>query len=414
MNKPHIDSELYEILHFTPEISSEVQDKIDNAYEQIRNGKVQINKKKKFRKILYPGVAAAIIILLGLLGFSNPALAGKIPFIGRIFRTVESNVGYSGNYSDYATEITAPENNTENNNDSQTSIKADNNSEDETKSDSDANGYSQTSGDITITLSEVVCTDMSLYISMEIYSEEGFPADFNMSKNMEEYNLSYNFLYLICQQSFDFAKDADLIDPYLVEGDYADSHTFLGIIRIDLAYVRETAGLNTLPAEFTYTINISRVWGLLNEPAECEMTSPITGETRTIMSTHKRYNGEWFFTIPITMDQSGTQVKEIMETNEDGIGISKVTKTRYEIYAELILPDVLPEGKKVSDYTVVITDANGEKLDYQGGDITIAYSIYGRNTDTIHIYVMDWKTFYDGGQHTALLEDALFQTTVTW
>lgn len=315
MNKSHIDSELYEILHFTPETSSEVQDKINNAYEQIRSGKIQINKKKKFRKILYPGVAAVIIILLGSLGFNNPALAGKIPFIGRIFRTVENSVGYSGNYSDYATTISDPENNMENNNDSQTSIKADNNSENGTKSDSDTNAYSQTSGDITITLSEVVCTDLSLYISLEIYNREEFPEDFNMLKNMEEYSLSYNFLYLICQNYFDFAKDTDFIDPYLIEGDYADSHTFLAIIRIDLDYVRETAGLDSLPTEFTYTINISRVWGQLNEPTECEMTSQITGETRTIMSDHKRYNGEWNFTIPITMDRSGTQVKKIMETN---------------------------------------------------------------------------------------------------
>lgn len=166
MNNPHIDSELYEILHFTPEISSEVQDKVYNAYEQIRNGKIQINKKKKVRKILYPGVAAAVILLLGLLGFSNPALAGKIPFIGRIFRTIESNVGYSGNYSDYASTIDAPDTDSENNNDSQPDIESDNNSDNKTNSDSDINAYSQTSGDITITLSEIVCTDMSLYISL--------------------------------------------------------------------------------------------------------------------------------------------------------------------------------------------------------------------------------------------------------
>lgn len=411
MSKSHIDPELYEILHFTPETSSEVQDKIDNSYEQIRSGKIQISKKKRGHKILYPAAAAAIIILLGFLGFSNPALAGKIPFIGRIFRTVESNVGYSGNYSDYASIINAPDNDSENNNDSQPDIESDNNSDNETNSDSDINAYSRTSGDITITLSEVVCTDMSLYISMEIYNKEEFPEDFNMLKNIEDYSLSFNFLYLICSHSFDFAKDTTFSDPYMIEGDYVDSHTFLGIIRADLDWVRRTAGLDALPSEFIYSINISRIWGLLNEPEEGEITDPITGETKTTVSTHKRYNGEWNFSIPITIDQSGTQVKEIMETNEDGLGISKVTKTRYEIQAEVIPP----EGKEAHEYIVIITDADGNVLEHQGMFAEV-YSLYGRNTDTVHIYVMEGMAGleYIGDKAYLLPEKALFQTTVTW
>lgn len=411
MNKSHIDSELYEILHFTLETSSEVQDKINNAYEQIRSSKIQINKKKRGRKILYPAAAAAIIILLGCLGFSNPALAGKIPFIGRIFRTIENSIGYSGNYSDYASTITAPDNDSENNNDSQPDIESDNNSDNETNSDSDINAYSRTSGDITITLSEVVCTDMSLYISLEIYNKEEFPEDFNMLKNIEDYSLSFNFLYLICSHSFDFAKDTTFSDPYMIEGDYVDSHTFLGIIRADLDWVRRTAGLDALPSEFIYSINISRIWGLLNEPEEGEITDPITGETKTTVSTHKRYNGEWNFSIPITIDQSGTQVKEIMETNEDGLGISKVTKTRYEIQAEVIPP----EGKEAHEYIVIITDADGNVLEHQGMFAEV-YSLYGRNTDTVHIYVMEGMAGleYIGDKAYLLPEKALFQTTVTW
>ena len=412
MSKSHIDSELYEILHFTPESSSEVQDKVNNAYEQIRNGKIQVYKKKKIHKFLYPGVAAAVIVLLGFLGFSNPALAGKIPFIGRIFRTIENNVGYSGNYSDYAAKITAPENSAENNDDSQTNINTDNNSEDKTKSDSDANVYSQTSGDITITLSEVVCTDMSLYISLEIYNEEEFPEVLNRLKNMDTYTLTYNFLYMVCSDYFDFEKDTDSnFGPEMIEGDYVDSHTFLGIIRVDMDWVRSTAGLDVLPDEFIYSINISRIWGLLDEPEEGEITDPITGETKTIVSRHKRYNGEWDFTIPITIDRSGTQVQEIMETNEDGLGISKVTRTRYEIQAEVIVP----EGKDVGDYSVIITDADGNTLESQGV-IAEVYSLYGRNTDTVHIYVMDGMDGFEymGDKAYLLPEKALFQTTVTW
>lgn len=84
----------------------------------------------------------------------------------------------------------------------------------------------------------------------------------------------------------------------------------------------------------------------------------------------KAMNGEWNFSIPITIDQSGTQVKEIMETNEDGLGISKVTKTRF---AEV-------------------------------------YSLYGRNTDTVHIYVMEGMAGleYIGDKAYLLPKKALF------
>lgn len=388
MNKTHIDSELYEILHFTPEPSPEVQSKIDNAYEQISNGKIQIHQKRKIHGIIYPGAAAAIIILLGFLGFSNPALAGKIPFIGRIFRTVENSVGYSGNYSDYATTITAP----------------------------DTNAYSQTSGDITITLSEVICTDMALYISLGIYSEEGFPETLNLKKSMENYSLSYNFLYPMCSNSFDFLSNEGLPAPDMIEGDYADSHTFLGIMRLDMDRIRDIAGLDTLPSEFTYSISINGLWGILNEPKEYQTTHEITGETTTIQgSKRKHYEGIWNFTIPVTLDQSGTQVKEIMETNEDGIGISMVTKTRYEIKAELILPDALLEEKDPWAYMVAITDTDGKMLDSQGNVVEI-YSLYGRNTDTVHIYVVDHTDFMEGrlGNTQALEENAYFKTTVTW
>lgn len=414
MSKSHINSELYEILHFTPEISSEVQDKVNNAYDQIRSGKIQVNKKKKILKILYPGVAAAIIILLGFLGFSNPALAGKIPFIGRIFRTIESNIGYSGNYSEHATVITAPENILENNNDSQANMATNNDSENKINSDSDTNAYSQASGDITITLSEVVCTDMSLYISLEIYNEEGFPEELNLLKNMDTYTLTYNFLFPISSNTFDFSTNEEFPPPEVIEGDYADAHTFLGVIRLDMDRIRDIAGLDTLPDEFTYSINISGFWGIMNEIKEYQTTHEITGETTTIQSRDRKlYNGLWCFTIPVVLDRSDTQVKEIMETNEDGIGIARVTKTLYEMKAELILPDTLPNGKEPCDYHIVITDADGKILDSQGNIMEI-YSLYGRNTDTVHIYVVDNMTSWDKGSENSLPEKALFQTTVAW
>ena len=93
MKKEHVDPELYEILHFKPKTTPEIQDKIDDAYERIRHGKEDRHSRKRRRAYFYLASAAAVIFILGFLGFSNPALAGKIPFIGRIFRLIENQVG---------------------------------------------------------------------------------------------------------------------------------------------------------------------------------------------------------------------------------------------------------------------------------------------------------------------------------
>lgn len=109
MKKEHIDTELYDILHFTPVISSEVQNGIEDAYEQIRTNAVHIRKKRTKRVGFYLGFAAAVIVLLGFVGFSNPVLAGKIPFIGRIFRLVEEKIGYPGDFSEHSVPLANPE-----------------------------------------------------------------------------------------------------------------------------------------------------------------------------------------------------------------------------------------------------------------------------------------------------------------
>lgn len=87
------------------------------------------------------------------------------------------------------------------------------------------------------------------------------------------------------------------------------------------------------------------------------------------------------------------------------------TKKPYEIKADILLP----EGTETYEYVVVITDADDKLLDYQGQYVGI-YSVYGRNTDTVHIYVVDDETFMDttGKDSYPWSEIAVFQTTVEW
>lgn len=430
MKKEHRDSDLYEILHFTPEVTPEIENSMLTAYTQIRKGTVKMRKNTMHKKIyLYLGLAAAFLFAFGFWGFSNPVLAGKIPFIGRIFRMVEKDIGYSGNYSENAIPLTTPdqEDMKENTADSD----AENTVQTAPGQDPAApqeNAYSQTVNDVTITLSEASYSDLALYFSVEIYCKEGFPEDFNMVQNREGYILSYDFLNMSSSQQFDFSQadpalyDTDILScsleeglptPYNIEGNYADSHTFLGVIRVDLDSIKQVLNVKSLPPEFTYSLTIQNFWHNLDKVARVTETTTADGEPVTIQEPEKkRYMGPWSFTIPVSMDQTTTQTREIMQTNEDSIGIASVIKTPYEIKAELILP----ENADPADYCVVITDADGKILDSQGQTAEV-YSVYGRNTDTVHIYVMDYLTFMDEckAENADLLpEKALFRTTVKW
>ena len=429
----HRNQDLYQILHIKPEATDTIQDSIDGAYEKIRNEKTVVHKNKLPRRRLMIGLAAAFLLAFGIFGFSNPVLAGKIPFIGRIFQLVEGKLSYPGNYSEHsvslATEADINDEETDEQENAQNEISSDEAAhiEDDAANtlNNDAKAYSRTCGDVTITLSEASYSEMAIYLSMELYSKEGFPEDFDNVRNMEGYQSTYNSLYLRSRQSFDFSRadsslystdtydcsiEEGLPTPYHIEGTFADMHTFLGVIRIDLEAVREALQLEKLPPEFTYSIVIEKFWGKLEEAKEVEIGME---EAATIQERLKKYyEGPWSFTIPVVLDTENTQIKEIMDTNADGLGISKVTKTLYEIKAEILLP----EGEQPYDYVVAITDEDGKLLEAQGNNAEI-YSIYNRNTGTVHIYIVEYFTYMNeckGDNAYLLPQKALYQTTVTW
>ncbi|MGL4336023.1 MAG: DUF4179 domain-containing protein, partial [Turicibacter sp.] len=50
----------------------------------------QMKKPKKKGKVI--GTVAASVVALLMLGFTNPAIAAKIPIIGQIFEKIEKNL----------------------------------------------------------------------------------------------------------------------------------------------------------------------------------------------------------------------------------------------------------------------------------------------------------------------------------
>lgn len=184
--------------------------------------------------------------------------------------------------------------------------------------------------------------------------------------------------------------------PYLIEGKFLDSHTFAGIIRVDLMDMQvmddkgEWKQIENFPEEFLYELHVTGIYA-----------KPGKGE---------HMEGNWDFVLDVKLNHENTVIKEVNETNENGVGIGTVTKTAYELHAELLLP----EGASEADYIVAVCDADGKPLESQGS-IAEIYSVYQRDVSKVYIYVVDYYTYMDeckGNNAYRLPEKALFQTEV--
>lgn len=399
-----------------------------------------IRQKKRLHRTKtlahYGAIAAALLIILcaGTLLVSNPAMAAKLPIIGHIFSMVQEKVSYKGDYHKDA-EIYGWDNTSQTQDENMTHSSGSGKAA--SSQDSQNNFLVQTSNGLTVTISESNCTAQALYLALCIENEEAFPADFIKTKNMEDHILDYDLLYLTTNSYYDVPgltkKDrpagAGYPTPYYIEGTFTDDHTFTGIIRISLdddllssghAVNRETAQTDAdliwedkveqLPEQFTYYLEISEIYGDLLECEAVQLKDPESGEMLTFHEPIKKhYAGTWNFAIDVTMNKNGSQIIQVNKTNENGVGIASVEKTAFEIKAQIILPeDALPY-----DYVVVICDADGKRLESQGTNAEV-YSTYGRNTDTVYIYVCDYMKYMDElkGNDQKIAEGSLFKTEV--
>ncbi len=395
--------------------------------EGLRQRRKLCRRRTAFR---YSAAAAGILAALcaGMLLASNPVLAAKLPLIGRIFSLVQEKVSYKGRFSDDA-EIYIKDGSSETPSGSEKHAapsKSDNMAGKQTE-----NLLVQTSGGLTVTVSETNCSAQALYLALCIENEEAFPADFIKTKNMDGYLPDYDSLSLETNSYYnvpgltkkDRPAGGGYPTPYYIEGQFVDDHTFTGIIRVSLDEdLRSSAAAGTdttlssdkkntaLPAEFMYYLEISDIYADLLQYEETYATDPETHEQVALSEPLKKhYKGKWNFAIPVSMNKGDAQTVNINKKNENGVGIGSVEKTNFEIKAELLLP----ENAQPYDYIVAICDADGKRLESQG-DNSEVFSTYGRDTQTVYVYVCDYIKYMDElkGDDRKLAENALFETEV--
>lgn len=412
-----------------------IPENIDDVIDKGVLRAVKIKKRQRRKKFITTttGIAAAVAVF-SLFCVSNPALASKIPLIGHIFERVESTVSYKGDFSSTAQVLV-----TEGMDDTLADTEINETRAGKEKQDgvqeqaAEESKYVKTSNGLTVTVSEVYYSTKALYLAMSVKNEEEFPQDFMKTKNMDGYILDYDMLALNGTASFSFS-DMDVGPELYIEGQFIDNHTFAGIYRVPLDQFSyyptdeeiAATGLDIndywkddmstdeaaakvdeynlklkekfpdigkpipIPDNFTYSLNITSIFGELFETEEKTVTFPEGDSGVVYENLVKKYEGNWDFQFDVALDTSRTRTIELNDTNENGLGISKIEKTPYEITAEMIIPS----DKLNYDYFLVMLDKDGDLMDYQGST-TDTYQLYGRDTSTVHIYICDYIQYMD-------------------
>lgn len=195
--------------------------------------------QKKFKAVYKTalGLTAAAAVF-STVCITNPAFAENIPLVGNVFKQLGNSLGFYGDYSKYAKQLTESTEDTqpadsdgsqEGSSNSQSAQAEDqntteNNNADKTK---DNQSYSKTVDGTTVTLSEVYCNEMALYLSMTIHTEDKFPDTFITSDGKPNIKLSGNSTV-----KYDYMDGkSNLFNAYL-DGKMLDDNTYAGVLRI--------------------------------------------------------------------------------------------------------------------------------------------------------------------------------------
>lgn len=419
MEDAQLDEMLHNICDQELPDSDIVNEKMEEAYTQIRSAGAGRNQVKRHwgGKI---AAAACLILVLGLgAGAANPSVAAEIPVIGKIFSYLEGQVSFPGNYSENAVPVeknttaegeaspqgTQSEEGTllmENSRHESGNVPSA--TEDDQNSGAD---YTCTSGDLSVTITEISGDGNYLYAAVRVENRDDFPQDFLNTESNHSTDYFYcktsAVLYHKDGSSTAFSEETGNIPAWSMEGRFQDKHTFVGIMMLELEDMTDCSKVELNFHDFQKDLSTTHM-----------VEAHAAGEKETVMvpeNDRKVYEGSWKFVL-----EPGDikPVKEVVvnESNEQGLGVARVVKSIYEVYAELILPP----GKSEADYVVTIWDGDGKPMESHGNTVE-HYATFERNTDQVTIYVLDEDTYFNeckGNNAYKQPEMALYSVTVTF
>lgn len=238
-------------------------------YDNLAAKKAKQKQRKRrtfFRTCTGAAAAAAVFSAVCI---TNPAFAARIPLVGHVFEEIGESLGFSGDFSEYATPIggTAEAENTASGDTGKASEeKADLGSSADGTSDGTEEGtentsdtgrtlYSETKNGMTITLSELYCNDSALYVSMLLETEEKFPETMLMQEEGAP-------IIDLARSTLKFSyNDRELLTEGPLDGKIIDDHTYAGVLRFNLDYSADTSdydAYNEKQNEFFLGLGISQ------------------------------------------------------------------------------------------------------------------------------------------------------------
>ncbi|MDE6968788.1 MAG: DUF4179 domain-containing protein, partial [Eubacterium sp.] len=144
-----------------------VSQKMQEAYDKIR--KMQKTRKRKVSLAVRFGTVAAVLAVATIYCVKNPAIAAQIPFLGNIFRDLEGQVSFPGDYSEKSIKLGAA------------SEEKDRRQKQDASDDRNDAGQTvpmeETADGVTVTLSEAACDYNSIYLALLVQNEKGFSKD---------------------------------------------------------------------------------------------------------------------------------------------------------------------------------------------------------------------------------------------
>ena len=349
-------------------------EKLDQILKQalapeIDDSEIRIHKRRKdkmgiFKKI-GTGVAAAVaaaVLGVGGLGYFNPVLAAKIPLIGKIFEKVEEDATYSGDFSDKKTVLT----------------------KEDAAGNLDTSDYTVSDKGITLTASEAYCDGYSIFLTVNIESED---ADFThiprhyTGMNIADDKTAAGF-YIDGKWRVDGRSDEWLENTF--DGEVIDSHTFAGMLKINLAKKHAGSG------ELSLTVN-----GLGYDD-----DTMIGGEE--ISASHWT-EGSWNITIPFEVNETDVKTIEVGE-KKGNITLEDVVVSPYQV--------IVHAGWSYEPCSTICFNQDGEMLH---PDMEMAgravFAVQGKEIKTLYVYIFDnpddWTQMEQEGMNSSVADRAV-------
>ena len=418
------------------EIPVIVHERVNQAYRLIENNTAVQKKapKEPYHWMKLGGRIAGGMAAVLAVGFIfcavNPVMAKNLPVVGGLFEMLQDNVSFFGDFSDHATtleSVDTTESDIEGNSSEDTEA-----GQDMTKKDT---AYTKTADNLTITCSEVYANSQAVYITMQFKSDNPFPKTETLAES------GTPVIDLDMTGGVDFNSEASPVIDGQVEGQFLDDNTYACIFRYDLAQaakdyteynekydemtqqVMDEMGITQadlddqtdegyalleefinklserggayqkyikdidIPDTFNLHLDITKVRGL---EANYQWSEEDEKKYGTDAGYYK-YEGDWSFDIPVTIDDSQTEVMELNDTNDEGIGLKSVIRTPYE----LTVNELYEDGSD-SDCFMVALDANGNKLPYNDSTGNCNnFTIQDRDISTVDIYILDYTQYMD-------------------